>query len=84
MRAPGLAAPTDAARHLACDGLADLHVVRGSSCQRARVCVKTHQILMGTWSLAKPHYHSFFWGKNTEDSSPELEAIKIASRFGLL
>lgn len=53
----------------------------------ARARVKTHQILTGTWSLARPHYHKFFWGKNTEEAaaaSPELQAIKIASRFGVL
>lgn len=22
---------------------------------------------MGTWSVVKPHYHNFFWGKNTEE-----------------
>ena len=30
-------------------------------------CVRMHLILMRTWSLVKPHYHNFFWGKNTEE-----------------
>lgn len=43
---------------------------------RARSWVKAHQILMGTWSLAKPHYHNFFWGKNTEDSFARVAGDK--------
>lgn len=27
------------------------------------MCVQQHQILMGTWSLVRPHYCNFFWGR---------------------
>lgn len=30
-------------------------------------CVQMHQILMGIWSVVEPHYHNFFWGKNTDE-----------------
>lgn len=42
-------------------------LVRGIIRARVSACVQLHQILMGTWSLVRPHYHNFFWGKNTEE-----------------
>lgn len=41
------------------------------------MCVRMHQILMGAWSLAKPHYHNFFFSEGGEEKKRVSLSLQI-------